>query len=112
MPVHVTPVFRLGSIPHLLRYACCHLISNSLAELHEFADRLQYRRDQLRWSRAHMPFFTIGPHSRDIAINFGATPLSRAEVGPFVRLWRIRWKQALARMSKPPPYPKPVPNPF
>ena len=96
MPVHVTPVFRLGSIPHVPRYACCHLISNSL----------------LRWSRAHMPFFTIGPHSRDIAINFGATPLSRAEVGPFVRLWRIRWKQALARMSKPPPYPKPVPNPF
>ena len=102
VPVHVTVLFRVATAWRLHVFTGCHLLSTSLGELKQFAFRIHIPLAQLRWSRAGVPFFTIGPFSRDIALRFGATPLTRPELGLLVRLWRTRRSQALSRIANAP----------
>ncbi len=109
VPVHVTSPFHVRSLPTLGTLRACHLVSDSQRELQDFAPRLRVSLSALRWSRAGMPFFTIGLFSRETALRFGATPIARSELALLVRLWRTRHARTIGRLRQPPPY---RPNPF
>jgi hypothetical protein len=106
MPLHVTALFRTKTPFHLQPMRVCHLIATSLPELHHFAAQLHTPRIQLRWSRAGVPSYLIGPHSRDIALRYGATSLSSRDLASLVRFWRHKTCRTAEALRHPKPYPK------
>ena len=109
MHIFLGSVRSLNLPPPLPHLSACYLLSDDFQTLKTFAAELHISHHALRWSRAGMPFFIIGLHSRDIAQRRGALILSRPHLGQLVRYWRLRNVPTLARLHKPLPY---APNPF
>ncbi len=57
----------------------CHLVADTLAELHDFADRLGLRRDWFQ-ERASYPHYDITLLLRDRAVQMGARSADKAQL--------------------------------
>ena len=56
----------------------CHLVADTLDELHEFADKTGMKR---HWFQYHtrIPHYDLTPTKRSLAIQYGAIPISAME---------------------------------
>jgi Protein of unknown function (DUF4031) len=71
------------------RYATvCHLTSDSLHDLHEFAARIGLARCWFQWKRGSLPHYDLSPNKRRTAVAAGAIELGRKEFVRLIRAWR------------------------
>lgn len=64
----------------------CHLLADTVEELHAMAERIGLRRD---WFQSHgMPHYDICREKRQLAISAGAREIDRRHVGRLIRAWR------------------------
>jgi hypothetical protein len=64
----------------------CHMLADSLAELHGMAERLGLKRE---WFQSHgTPHYDICSAKKRLAIQNGAIEISRRQVVKLIRAWR------------------------
>jgi len=68
------------------RMKMCHMVADTIEELHEMAERLGLR----RWFQAHasFPHYDICLSKREHAITLGAKPITRRELVDLMRRCR------------------------
>lgn len=70
------------------RMKMCHLLADSLEELHAMADRLGLKR---AWFQpGSTPHYDLCLSKRELAIQYGAIPIDRREAVALIRRWRAR----------------------
>lgn len=57
----------------------CHMIADTIEELHAMADRLGLKRAWFQYSATH-PHYDLSLSKRELAIQFGAHPLTSKEL--------------------------------
>lgn len=64
----------------------CHMLADSLEELHAMADRLGLKQT---WFQSHStPHYDICQSKRALALRLGAIPADRRQVVTLIRRWR------------------------
>lgn len=63
----------------------CHMLADTVEELHAMADRLGLLRE---WFQTHPPHYDICKASRAKAISYGAVSADRRKVVELIRAWR------------------------
>jgi hypothetical protein len=81
-------IFRAGS---------CHLASDTLDELHEFAARLGMRREWFQPGRGRHPHYDLVKSRRDRAVALGAIEVSGRDL---IMLWRAQREAASPPTSR------------
>ena len=72
------------------RMVMCHMLADDLDELHAMAERLGLKR---AWFQDKgIPHYDISKGKRDLAIDYGAIPINRAQTVTVMRAWRRRIK--------------------
>jgi hypothetical protein len=66
----------------------CHMVADTLDELHEMAQRLGLRREWFQTSRSGMPHYDICQTKRVQAVRFGAVEINRRQLVELVRKQR------------------------
>lgn len=74
MAVYVDRSFR-----KFRRMVTCHMLADTLVELHEMADRIGARRSWFQYSRTGVPHYDIPLFRRVEAIRLGAREIGRHE---------------------------------
>ncbi len=79
----------------------CHLTSDSLHDLHEFAARIGLAKSWFQWKRDALPHYDLTPNKRMQAMRAGAIELGRAEFVKLIRDWREKQKnKSRAELSR------------
>lgn len=65
----------------------CHLVADTLDELHEFADKLHLRREWFQ-PDVNMPHYDISQGKRRLAVNYGAIEVNRMQLVEMIRKFR------------------------
>lgn len=80
-----------GAFPYG-RMKMCHMLADTLDELHAMADRLGLQR---RWfQNERTPHYDICQSKRSLAISFGAIDADRQQTVAIIRKWRAtEWKR-------------------
>ena len=64
----------------------CHMVSDSLTELHAMADKIGIKR---KWfQNKGTPHYDICQEKRKLAIKFGAIEANRCKIVELIRFWR------------------------
>lgn len=71
MSVYVDELRRYPNAPHPFRAGACHLTADSMAELHEFAERIGLRREWFQEDSVE-PHYDLTPRRRRRALKEGA----------------------------------------
>ena len=68
------------------RMIMCHMLADSLEELHEMADRIGVQR---KWFQSkNVPHYDISKSKRALAVQFGALEIERGKVIELVKKFR------------------------
>lgn len=69
------------------RMIMCHMVADTLEELHKMAHKIGIKR---KWFQQHsaLPHYDICLSKRILAIRFGAIEIDRNEMARRIRLWR------------------------
>jgi hypothetical protein len=59
----------------------CHLVADTVEELHGFAGRIGLRRSWFQLSRCGMPHYDLTPARRQRAVEQGAIEITRRQLG-------------------------------
>jgi hypothetical protein len=78
------------------RMVMCHMLADTLDELHAMADRIGLRREWFQ-SKASTPHYDVSLEKRALAIRHGARDCSRAEIVEVIR--RLRSRAVLGAMG-------------
>jgi Protein of unknown function (DUF4031) len=70
------------------RMIMCHMVADTLDELHEMAQRIGLQRRWFQASRAGTPHYDICQSKRALAVSFGAVEIGRRELVELVRRQR------------------------
>ena len=70
----------------------CHLLADSLAELHEFADKLGLKREWFQ-EKARFPHYDITDNMRTKAIHIGAISANRSQIAEVALLIQSEFRQ-------------------
>ncbi len=68
----------------------CHLLADSVSELHRFAETLGLKKQWLQWKKGSVPHFDLTPSMRKKAVKQGAIEISNSEFVQILREWRRR----------------------
>jgi len=77
----------------------CHMLADTLPELHAMADRIGLRRAWFQ-SNHGTPHYDICQAKRRLAIQAGAVEIDRRQTGELIRRLRQAASQASAQVSK------------
>lgn len=82
MSVYVDPLLKYPTKIRCFKSGSCHLLADTLEELHEFADRLGLRRE---WFQNHprWPHYDLTRNKRALAVRLGATEVDRYFVADY-----------------------------
>jgi hypothetical protein len=69
------------------RMLMCHMLADTLEELHEMAERLGVR-EHFEQSNRGVPHYDICRSKRRLALKLGAVEAGRREIGALARAWR------------------------
>jgi hypothetical protein len=97
------PVYVDRSRNKLGRMITCHMLADTLGELHDMADRIGAERDWYQISRAGVPHYDIPLFRREAALEFGAVEVGRRETCAImerVRLPKEEWALPKTRKRK------------
>ena len=72
------------------RMRMCHMLADTLPELHDMADRIGLKRDWFQGG-ALAPHYDICKSMRARAVKAGAIEIDRHKVAELVRYWSPRW---------------------
>ena len=66
----------------------CHMLADSLDELHAMADRIGMKR---KWfQNKGVPHYDLSKSKRELAVRYGAVELGdRAALGDLIKRWRV-----------------------
>lgn len=67
------------------RMIMCHMIADSIDELHEMADRIGVARRWFQGPPKHDPHYDISLSKRTLAVKFGAKEVSQREIVMVIR---------------------------
>ncbi len=95
------PCARTASWPH---DKSCHLLSDSLGDLHSFACSIGLHQEWLRWSSRNVPHFDLTAALRLKAMLRGALEITREDASALTTFWHDRTEASLARLLAPTPY--------
>jgi len=70
------------------RMIMCHMMADTLEELHDMADKIGVKRKWFQVSRTGMPHYDICLSKRKLAINCGALEINRNKVVELMRKYR------------------------
>lgn len=70
------------------RMVMCHMMADTEAELHAMADRIGMKRQWFQGPPEHYPHYDVSLGKRQIAIGFGAVPVTQRELTIKRREWR------------------------
>lgn len=76
-----------GALP-FGRMKMCHMMADSLEELHAMADRLGLKREWFQHKSS--PHYDLSQTKRQEALALGAIPMDRAKTVELIRFWRTR----------------------
>jgi hypothetical protein len=78
----------------------CHMVADSLDELHAMAERIGVKR---RWfqSRVSLPHYDICKSKRALAVKYGAKEIDRKELAAFIRSYWVTNKIDIDKNSPP-----------
>ena len=93
MSVYVDPLMSCRKWPQWRWTKACHLYSDTLEELHDFAAKLGLKREWFQDDR--LPHYDLTPNKRIEAIQNGAIEHTREDA---VNMWR---KMGWSRLSRP-----------
>ena len=80
MPVYVDkPLWKLG------RMIMCHMVADTLGELHSMADRLGLKRAWFQDGKNSIPHYDISKAKRTLAMKFGAVEIGRKGLVGLIR---------------------------
>ena len=68
----------------------CHLVADSLLELHAFAETLELKKSWLQTPQYNLPHFDLTENMRRKAVKQGAVEISRKRFVEILREWRKR----------------------
>ena len=80
------------------RMVMCHMLADTIDELHAMADTIGVARKWFQ-SSASSPHYDIALSKRSLAVAAGAQEITRQELGPMLRRWR---EVALAACDRKP----------
>lgn len=78
----------------------CHLVADSLEELHQFADRLGLKRDWFQ-DKASYPHYDVTVSVRSRALRLGAQPADKAQVLACCRKLKAEFASTRAAFRAP-----------
>jgi hypothetical protein len=58
----------------------CHMVADSIAELHEFAERLSLGRPSFQYPKSKYPHYDLTERKRWLAIKMGAVEITSREL--------------------------------
>ena len=70
------------------RMLMCHMLADSLSELHEMADKIGVSRKWFQNKKNGTPHYDICQSKRKLALKFGAIEADRKKTVDIIRLWR------------------------
>lgn len=85
MAVYVDPLFPCVPNAQWRWHESCHLVADTVDELHAFAKRIGMRREWFQSSRRGMPHYDLTRGRRQKAVKAGAIELTRDEFVERVR---------------------------
>ncbi len=77
------------------RMILCHMVADTLEELHAMADKIGLRRDWFQVSRGGMPHYDVSLSRRKRAIALGAVEIDRRRLVEIMRRYRRERKEEL-----------------
>lgn len=80
----------------------CHLMADTVEELHAFAGRLGLRREWFQ-DKSKVPHYDLAQTKRALAVRYGAKEVSREETVEIMDRWRGR--KSVATPARPPEQP-------
>jgi hypothetical protein len=72
------------------RMKMCHMIADTLDELHDMAQRLGLKRQWFQTSRSGMPHYDVCRSKRTQAVSLGAVEINRRQLVDLLRRQRER----------------------
>ncbi len=75
------------------RMIMCHMVADTLDELHAMATKIGLRRDWFQTSRNGMPHYDVSLSRRKRAIALGAVEIDRCRLVEIMRLYRYKKKE-------------------
>lgn len=72
------------------RMKMCHMVADTLAELHSMASKIGMKRHWFQMRRGGMPHYDVCQSKRLLAISFGAVEVNRFELVAVMREYRER----------------------
>lgn len=66
----------------------CHMLADSLEELHEMADRIGMRRAWFQDKPGGIPHYDLMTVKRAMAVECGAIEVDRRRTAEIIRMWR------------------------
>jgi hypothetical protein len=72
------------------RMKMCHMIADTVEELHEMADKIGVKRQWFQ--NESTPHYDICQSKRELAISYGAIEADRKKVVELIRFWRAKLK--------------------
>jgi hypothetical protein len=70
------------------RMKMCHMIADTLEELHDMAQRIGLRREWFQKSRSGMPHYDVCQSKRALAVKLGAVEINRRQLVELVKKHR------------------------
>lgn len=69
----------------------CHMVADTLDELHDMAQRLGLKRQWFQVSRGGMPHYDVCQTKRAQAVKFGAVEVNRRQMVELMKKERAAW---------------------
>jgi hypothetical protein len=66
----------------------CHMVADTLEELHEMADRIGHKREWFQPGDTNPPHYDLAASRRKRAVAAGAIEIDRRQMVRFMREWR------------------------
>lgn len=84
MPVYVDSLIDHPPREHLRFSRWCHMVADTLEELHAMADLIGQRREWFQ-DRHEVPHYDLPPGQRQLAVENGAIEITRRELAIWIR---------------------------